>query len=103
TTAKVCATEKAQVGRSPAGCDASFTASKYAATLAITAAGVITVTGQSDMAGFDIILTPESATGTAMKDTDFTSGTNISSWVCTGKIGANAKATWLPSTCAVGT
>ncbi|RJE76662.1 hypothetical protein BGP78_11770 [Pseudoalteromonas sp. MSK9-3] len=99
TTAKVCASEKAQVGRSPAGCDASFTATKYAATLAITAAGVITVEGQSDMDGFDIVLTPESAPGTAMEDTDFTSGTNISSWVCTGTITSPAKATWLPSTC----
>ncbi|TMO69777.1 pilin [Pseudoalteromonas aurantia] len=99
TTAKVCASEKAQVGRSPAGCDASFTATKYAATLTITAAGVITVEGQSDMDGFDIVLTPESAPGTAMEASDFTDGTNISSWVCTGTIASPAKATWLPSTC----
>lgn len=101
STARTCASEKAQVGQSPDDCDTGFTATKYVSGLTVSAAGVIEATGQDDMAGLSIILTPQNGTAAAAA-TDFTGGFTISEWVCTGSItGTSAKASWLPSSCTV--
>ncbi|MBB1424198.1 prepilin-type N-terminal cleavage/methylation domain-containing protein [Pseudoalteromonas sp. SG43-7] len=101
STARTCASEKAQVGQSPDDCDTGFTQTKYVNTLTVTAAGVITAAGRDDMNGLSIILTPQTSAGKAAVATDFTTGFTISEWVCTGAVTSPAKASWLPSSCTV--
>lgn len=98
STARTCVSEKAQVGQSPDDCATDFRETKYVSGVTVSAAGVIEATGQSDMTGLKIILTPQND-GSAV---DFTSSFTISEWVCTGAIsGDSAKASWLPSSCTV--
>ncbi|XQF92592.1 pilin [Pseudoalteromonas espejiana] len=99
STARTCASEKAQVGQSPADCDSGFSATKYVSGLTVSAAGAIQATGQGDMAGLTITLTPQSAANTAAVATDFTTGFTVYEWVCTGTATGNAKASWLPGSC----
>ena len=101
STARTCASEKAQVGQSPDDCDTGFTATKYVSGVTVSAAGVIEATGQDDMTGLKIILTPQSAADTAATAANFTTGFTISEWVCTGAVTSPAKASWLPSSCTV--
>lgn len=100
STARTCVSEKAQVGGEPAACATDFTATKYAASLDVTDAGVITVAGRDSMAGLSIILTPQSAADTPAIATDFDPpGFVITEWVCTGSASGNAKTAWLPGSC----
>ncbi|MEH6564214.1 MAG: prepilin-type N-terminal cleavage/methylation domain-containing protein [Halopseudomonas sp.] len=112
STARTCVSEKAQVAKDPDDCDTGFTETKYVSDLAVSAAGVITATGTSDMTGLTIKLTPKKAgaDGEAAANaaaTDFTGaadgstsgGFTVSEWVCTGTATGNAKASWLPGTC----
>ncbi len=99
--AKTCVSEKAQVGRDPDDCYADFRATKYVTTVAVSDAGVILATGQDDLSGLTITLSPQNGDAAASA-TDFTSGFNLSEWICTGAAtGDNAKASWLPSSCTV--
>tara|TARA_R110000850_G_scaffold257085_1_gene383319 strand:- start:1030 stop:1494 length:465 start_codon:yes stop_codon:yes gene_type:complete len=100
STARTCASEKAQVGQSPDDCDTGFVATKYVSGMTVSDAGVIEATGQSDMAGLKIILTPQNGAAAATT-ANFTSGFTISEWVCTGSVSGDAKASWLPSSCTV--
>lgn len=100
STAKTCASEKAQIGGSPANCADDFTATKYASGVSVTAAGVISATGADDLAGLSITLTPQKGSSPA-DATDFTSSFALSEWICTGAVTGNAKASWLPSSCSV--
>ncbi|ASM51228.1 hypothetical protein PESP_a3410 [Pseudoalteromonas espejiana DSM 9414] len=105
STAKTCASEKAQIGGSPAKCADDFTPTKYASDVAINAAGEITATGADDLTGLSIILTPKTGTGENAADAtadNFTEGFPLTEWVCTGAIsGDDAKASWLPSSCSI--
>jgi len=101
STARTCASEKAQVGQSPDDCDTGFSQTKYVNTLTVTDAGVITAAGRDDMAGLSIILTPQTSAGAAASAANFTTGFTISEWVCTGSVTGSAKASWLPSSCTV--
>ncbi|HAU05335.1 MAG TPA: prepilin-type cleavage/methylation domain-containing protein [Pseudoalteromonas shioyasakiensis] len=100
STARTCASEKAQVGQSPDDCDTGFVATKYVSGITVSAAGVIEATGQDDMAGLEIILTPKNGANDATA-ANFTTGFTISEWVCTGSVSGSAKASWLPSSCTV--
>lgn len=99
STAKTCITERAQVGEDPSSCDDNFTATRFATGLTVSDAGVVTVEGGDTLADLDIVLTPQSAANTAATTANFTNGFNIHSWVCTGTVGANASASWLPGNC----
>ncbi|WP_125780906.1 pilin [Pseudoalteromonas rubra] len=101
TMPKACATETAQVGGNPTGCGADFEATQFVTTLDVDAAGAITITGQADMAGLVVTLTPQTAAGAAATDANFTNGFQIASWACTATVTGDAQASWLPATCAV--
>lgn len=113
STARTCVSEKAQIGKSPSDCDAGTVSSgsgdtatsltKYVKEVTVSAAGVITTTGQGDMQDLVITLTPQSAANTPADADDFAAGFTIFEWVCTGTAGTNAKASWLPSSCTVAT
>ena len=101
STAKTCASEKAQIGGSPANCADDFTSTKYASGVNVTTAGVITATGADDLLGLSITLTPRTSSAAATEE-NFTNGFALSEWACTGKVtGTTAKASWLPSSCSV--
>ncbi|PCC14592.1 hypothetical protein CIK86_11150 [Pseudoalteromonas sp. JB197] len=104
SSAKTCASEKAQIGGNPDSCDADFSATKYVETLAVSDAGVITVTSptDSDLKGLSITLTPKKGLGDDAADAeadDFSAGFALSEWKCTGTVPDDAKASWLPSSC----
>ncbi|WP_335921367.1 pilin [Shewanella chilikensis] len=105
STAKTCVTEKAQVGANPDACDAGFSATKYAKTLAVDATGKITVEGDESLTGLSIILTPYTDAGAAAAATDYVTetgdsvGYNLAEWKCTGTATNDAKASWLPGSC----
>lgn len=99
STARTCVSEKAQVGQNPDDCDSGFAATKYVTSLDVSSAGRITATGTDDMAGLDIILTPQNGNAAATA-ANFTAGFTVSEWICTGTASANAKASWLPGNCA---
>lgn len=99
STARTCISERAQVGRAPDVCDDDFTATKYVDDLTVSAAGVITATGDDDIAGLTITLTPQNGTAAAAS-TDFAgAGFTITEWVCTGAASGTASTAWLPGTC----
>ncbi|MEM0514939.1 prepilin-type N-terminal cleavage/methylation domain-containing protein [Pseudoalteromonas sp. YIC-827] len=109
STARTCVSEKAQIGKNPDNCDADFQATKYVSSLTVDDKGEVIAIGADDMLGLDIVLTPQksgedasgAATSGAASATDFTTppGFTVSEWVCTGNIGTDAKASWLPATC----
>ncbi|GLS15496.1 pilin [Hydrogenophaga electricum] len=77
------------------GCESSTAVSQYVASVATSAAGVITVTAQgiaTDVDGQTIVLTPYAgATGT----TAITAGSGVGQWVCSGTIPQKYR----PATC----
>ncbi len=82
------------------GCESASASSKYVASVATSAAGVITVTAQgipqlngATGTGGGVVLTPKLANGT----TDATLGTPIGAWKCEPLVAADKK--YLPSTC----
>lgn len=99
STARTCVSEKAQVGGEPAACATDFTATKYAASLDVTDAGVITVAGRDSMAGLSIILTPKNEADDATAANFDPPGFVITEWVCTGIASGDAKTAWLPGSC----
>ncbi|MGR6503907.1 pilin [Shewanella sp. Koi 1] len=112
STAKTCVTERAQLGQDPESCSptGTFATTKYVADVVTDEDGVITVTGQSDLTGLEITLTPEKvagtggAAGTAAANADFIAagGFELKSWHCAGTADSatDAKLSWLPSSCA---
>ncbi|MGB6142124.1 MAG: prepilin-type N-terminal cleavage/methylation domain-containing protein [Pseudoalteromonas rhizosphaerae] len=98
--AKTCVSEKAQVGQDPDDCYADFRSTKYVTTVAVSDAGVVLATGQDDLAGLSITLTPQNGAAAASA-TNFTDGFNLTEWVCTGAATGTAKSSWLPSSCTV--
>jgi type IV pilus assembly protein PilA len=83
--ARTCVTEIVQSTGASAldSCGSGFTATKYAATLAVNATtGVITVTGQGLSEAVSVTLTPT------------ISGNAISQWVCSG-----TPIKWMPGSC----
>ena len=102
STARTCVSEAAQVGENPEDCDggADFVPTRFAGSLDVTDAGVITVEGADTLENLSVILTPQNGGSDAL-DTDFTSGFNITSWECTGQVvdGSDAKLSWLPANC----
>lgn len=107
STARTCVSEKAQIGKDPSTCAVAgeFADTKYVSDVETDDAGVITVTGQADLDGLVMTLTPESAPDTAAVATDFTTagGFNLTSWVCEGTVTGDAKLSWLPSSCGAAT
>ncbi|WP_282098556.1 prepilin-type N-terminal cleavage/methylation domain-containing protein [Pseudoalteromonas sp. MMG012] len=100
STVKTCASEKAQVGASPADCSADFKATKYVSAVAITTTGAITATAADDLLGLTIVLTPQNGDNAATA-ANFTAGFTITEWTCTGAATGTAKTSWLPSSCTV--
>ncbi|MCF7996270.1 MAG: prepilin-type N-terminal cleavage/methylation domain-containing protein [Chromatiaceae bacterium] len=92
STARTCVTEAVQsLGSSTAdltACDDDFVATKYATNLGVTNAGVVSVVGQSDVAGLTITLSPV-----------YASSFHITEWVCKSSVSGNAKVSWAPSSC----
>ena len=102
STARTCVSESAQVGSTPVACDDDFVTTKYTKSLTVTAAGVITAAGDSDLDGLEITLTPRKSGADAagvVVATDFGTPFTISEWVCSGAAKSDAKASWLPSNC----
>lgn len=114
STARTCVSEKAQVGKNPDDCSPKTetnTLTKYVKSVTVSSAGVIVATGQSDLAGLTITLTPQNGgTTEAAKPVDFIGGKDaddnsiaagfrLSEWKCTGNATDKAEASWLPSTC----
>src|SRR5690554_881855 len=104
STARTCVTESAQTGNDPDECDADFQATKYVSGITVDDKGEVVATGDSDLASLEITLTPQKAgagggAATAATATDFTTGFNISDWVCTGAASGTAKNSWLPANC----
>ncbi|RRS10509.1 prepilin-type N-terminal cleavage/methylation domain-containing protein [Pseudoalteromonas sp. J010] len=108
STGKTCVSERAQYGKNPDTCDASATATKYANAFTVDDAGVITVTGASDLAGLTMTLTPQNGTAAAtaanfVGDSTATpavaAGFVLTEWKCEGSASGTAKAAWLPGTC----
>ena len=79
------------------GCESATATSNYVASVATSAAGVITVTAQNIATGINgstITLTPaKDAAGTALAVTDL--GIQIFKWTCSGSIASNFR----PASC----
>ena len=105
STARTCVTEKAQVSEVPTTCSEASGATKFVEKVEVNDAGVITATGQGEMDGLVIILTPQKGVGIGdggaaeAEAEDFTTGFTISEWICTGTFATPAKASWFPGTC----
>src|SRR5690606_38465744 len=96
---RTCVSESAQVGRDPDECDADFTATEYAGSVAVSNAGGILATGDNAHAGLSIALSPQDG-ASAAAGTDFAGGGfSITEWVCTGAAIGSAKISWLPTNC----
>ena len=100
STARTCVSEAAQVGENPADCDGGdeFVPTRFAGSLDVTAAGVVTVEGADTLEDLTVILTPRNDDEDASAE-DFTDGFNITSWVCSGEAEGGAKLSWLPANC----
>lgn len=98
SAARTCVSEKAQVNQSPADCDEGFVATQFVSGVTVSDAGVIQATGQSDMAGLVITLTPQNGAAAATA-ANFTAGFTVTEWVCTGTASGTAQASWLPGSC----
>jgi len=99
SSARTCVSESAQVGRNPDDCDTGFVATNFVSGIAVSNAGVIVATGQNDMAGLSITLTPQNGAAAAA-NTDFDdAGFTVTEWVCTGAATGTAKTSWLPANC----
>ncbi|QZO13707.1 pilin [Pseudoalteromonas piscicida] len=104
STGKTCVSERAQYGKNPDTCNANATGTKYANAFTVSSAGVITVTGASDLTGLTITLTPQNGASAATAvdfagDADTTAGFVLTEWKCTGAAADPAKPAWLPGTC----
>ncbi|NCA71829.1 MAG: prepilin-type N-terminal cleavage/methylation domain-containing protein [Sphingobacteriia bacterium] len=91
STARTCVTEIVQTdGASTTleGCDAGFTATKYATNLDVTAAGVVSVQSQDSIAGVTIELSPI-----------FEGSFHITAWECNSTVNPPAKDGWVPANC----
>ena len=113
SSARTCVSESAQVGRDPDDCDSGFVATNFVSGIAVSNAGAIVATGQNDMAGLTITLTPQKAGAGAgaggaapanapATAADFANaGFTVVEWVCTGAAaaGTGAKVSWLPANC----
>src|SRR5690554_1648830 len=91
STARTCVTETVQT--SGTGnldqCSSGFIATKYATNLEVDADdGVVTVEGQSDVAGVVIELSPI-----------YQGSFHITEWKCKGSTSGSAKDSWLPGSC----
>ncbi|GEK47805.1 pilin [Bisbaumannia pacifica] len=94
--ARTCVTEAAQLGEDPSTCAGAFQTTQYAGGLTVGTDGVITVQGQSDLAGLDVVLSPTvvvDGSGTAWQDPG-----HVESWDCAAASGAS-NPEWLPSNC----
>ncbi|MCF2908867.1 hypothetical protein L1285_11110 [Pseudoalteromonas sp. DL2-H2.2] len=102
---KACVTEVSQVGGAPANCASATTgeATEMVASVSVDTAGVITITGQSDMAGVVVKVTPYKNDDDAAEAGDFTTGFTITEWKCTATVDVATKSAWLPATCTVST
>lgn len=98
STARTCVSEHAQLGTAPTNCGTNFQATKFASALAVSAAGAISVTSASDVAGVSLLLTP-AVTLTVAGGTAFANPGVVTQWTCTATLTGNAKASWLPGTC----
>ena len=105
STARTCISESAQVGQKPDECAADFQETKYVEKVEVDNNGKITATGQSDLDGLSITLTPQSVSAadgasTPAKATDFDKPFVITEWVCGGAAEeGKAKISWLPANC----
>ncbi|ASD67878.1 prepilin-type N-terminal cleavage/methylation domain-containing protein [Pseudoalteromonas piscicida] len=100
SSGKTCVTEKAQIGSDPDGCDANAKATQFASAFTVSDAGLISVSGQSELAGLTITLTPQKAANTAAAKADFSgAGFALYGWKCEGSVTGAAKTSWLPSSC----
>ncbi|WP_125717088.1 pilin [Pseudoalteromonas rubra] len=104
TMPKACVTEVSQVGGDPENCATSTTAeaTEMVASVVVSAAGAITITGQNDMSGVSVVVTPFNG-NSAATDGDFSSGFTINDWQCTATVDVATKSAWLPATCTVST
>jgi type IV pilus assembly protein PilA len=80
------------------GCESTTAASKYVASIATTANGVVTVTSQNIGTGANgaVTLIPTASDGTAM--TYSGASQTIFKWVC-GGTGTTVEAKFLPGSC----
>ena len=107
STARTCISESAQVGQKPDECAADFKPTKYVKTVTVDENGKITATGQSDLDGLSITLTPQSVSAadgstaaTAATAASFQTPFVITEWVCGGAAEeGKAKISWLPANC----
>ncbi|MEO2281701.1 pilin [Pseudoalteromonas pernae] len=99
SAARTCVSEKAQIGEDPDNCDTGFAATEFVASLTVSTAGVITAVGQNDMAGLDIVLTPQNGAAAAAATDYDNAGFVVTEWICTGTISGSAKSSWLPASC----
>ncbi len=94
STARTCVTEivqsKGRYNGDLSTCADSFSSTKYATGLAIADAdaGVITINGQSDVAGVSLQLSPV-----------FGSTFHITEWICSDNGSDSDKVSWLPASC----
>lgn len=99
SAARTCVSESAQVGRDPDDCDTGFTATNFVSGVTVSTAGVIAATGQNDMAGLTITLSPQNGANAAVAADYAGSGFTVTEWVCTGAATGSAKTAWLPANC----
>ncbi|MBQ4811884.1 prepilin-type N-terminal cleavage/methylation domain-containing protein [Pseudoalteromonas luteoviolacea] len=95
---KACVEERAQLGSAPTNCAQGFSATDLVTTLTIDAKGMMTITGQNDLNGIVMTLTPNTAANTAATATNFTNSFAVHSWTCAATVNQN-QINWLPSTC----
>src|SRR5690554_4430637 len=92
STARTCVTETVQALGQTVGdleqCGGEFIATKYATNLAVTAAGVVTVQSQAEIADVTITLSPI-----------YSGSFHITEWICKGNTSGSAKKGWLPASC----
>ncbi|MDK1288718.1 pilin [Pseudoalteromonas umbrosa] len=103
TMPKACIEERAQLKVAPTTCDdvGTATASQYVKSVAVDAAGKITIAGDSDLVAITLTLTPNTAANTAAEATSFTGGAfSIHSWSCAATYTGDAvNSNWFPATC----
>ncbi|MEQ3465062.1 prepilin-type N-terminal cleavage/methylation domain-containing protein [Pseudoalteromonas sp. JC28] len=96
---KACIEERAQLGTAPTSCSTGDAASQYVSATAVDSGGAITVTGQGDMSGISLVLTPLTAADTPADSDSFATSFSVFGWRCTATVDAANKLNWLPGTC----